>query len=63
MKVTVWDLVTDNLNLLVFFFSTCDSVFGFLLLGLDLVGGVRRDLRVQSYVFYLIVSLRFSVCF
>ena len=30
--------------------------------GLDLVGGVRWDLRVQSYhVFYLIVSLRFTV--
>ena len=31
--------------------------------GLDLVvGGFRRDLRVQSYhVFYLIVSLRFTV--
>lgn len=47
------------------FFSTCDYVFllcNIARAGLDLVGGVRRDLRVQSYhVFYLIVSLRFTI--
>ena len=54
MKMTFGDLVMDFL-----FFLWCyiERV------GLDLVvGGFRWDLRVQSYhVFYLIVSLRFTV--
>lgn len=70
MKITVEDLVTDTFSCPFFFrrclfFSTCDYVFllcNIVRAGLDVVGGVRRDLRVQSYhVFYLIVSLRFTV--
>lgn len=67
------DLVTDTFScpflfVVVFSFLLVIMFFVFLLCniaraGLDLAGGgVRRDLRVQSYhVFYLIVSLRFTV--
>lgn len=69
MKMTVEDLVTDTFSCPFFccrlFFSTCDYVFllcNIARAGLDLVGGVRWDLRVQSYhFFYLIDSLRFTV--
>lgn len=75
MKMTFEDLVTVFFFLSFFvvfsFLLFCDHVFVFLLCniaraGLDLVGGgLGRDLRVQSYhVFYLIVSMRFTVvCF